>query len=322
MKAPLLRLVPVVFGLFLACSAADAFPVKPIRLVVPTPPGGTLDFLARPLAAGMASDLKVSVVVDNRGGAGGSIGADLVAKADADGHTVLLADGSALAINTALRDDLPFDAQRDFTPISLVARFSFALLAHPSFPPASIRELVEAARKDPNRVSYASPGIGTPQHLGGAMLSAMAGIQMAHIAYKGAGPLLTDLLGGQVPLAFVGVPPSLAHIRSGKLRALGVSSRQRSPLLPDVPTIAESGYPEFEAHIWFGFFAPARLAPEIGARLIRSVRTALGDPEFRKKLEDQSLEVIGGTPEQLSAYLRSETAKWGALVKSTGAKAQ
>lgn len=178
-----------------SASAAE-FPTRAIRMVVPSPPGGTLDLVARLLAERLSKDLDTSVVVDNRGGAGGTIGADLVAKAPADGYTVLLADGSALAINTSLRNDLPFDAQRDLTPISLVARFPFLLLATPSFAPNSVKELVTLAKRDPTLVSYASPGVGTPQHLGGAMLSSMAGIEMTHIAYKGGGPVLTDLIAG------------------------------------------------------------------------------------------------------------------------------
>lgn len=322
MKSLNLRLMLRVLAVALISASATAYPTKPIRLVVPSPPGGTLDLVARLLVVGMGKELETSVVVDNRGGAGGTIGADVVAKAPADGYTVLLADGSALAINTALRNDLPFDAQRDLTPVSLVARFPFLLLATPSFPAKSVKDLVATAKRDPSLVSYASPGIGTPQHLGGAMLSSMAGIQMTHVAYKGGGPVLTDLIAGQVPIAFVGLPPALAHVRSGKLKALGISAAGRSELLRDVPTLAESGYPRFEAHIWFGLFTPANVPPSAVARLLQAVKKTMADPELVKKLAEQGIDVIGGSPEELSTYLRSETAKWGELVKSTGAKPQ
>lgn len=305
-----------------AASSGSGYPTKPIRLVVPSPPGGTLDFVARLLSAGMGKALETTVVVDNRGGAGGTIGSDIVAKAAADGYTVLLADGSALAINTTLRTDLPFDAQRDLEPVSLVARFPFLLLATPSFAPSTVKDLVDTARRDAASVSYASPGIGTPQHLGGAMLSSMANIKMTHIAYKGGGPVLTDLIAGQVPIAFVGMPPAIAHVRSGKLKALAISSPKRSALMPEVPTLVESGYPDFEAHIWFGFFAPTGIAPEIKRRIEQAVRETLGDAEFVKKVGEQGVEVVDGSPQALHGYLRSETAKWGALVKSTGARPQ
>jgi tripartite-type tricarboxylate transporter receptor subunit TctC len=322
MKRTSLGMILCMFAIALVSGGALAYPTKPIRLIVPSPPGGTLDLVARLLATGMAKELGTTVVVDNRGGAGGTIGADIVAKAPADGYTVLLADGSALAINTTLRTDLPFDAQRDLAPVSLVAQFPFLLLATPTFSASSVKELVQTAKSDPSLVSYASPGIGTPQHLGGAMLSTMAGIKMTHIAYKGGGPVLTDLIAGQVPVAFVGLPPAMAHVRSGKLKALAISASKRSELLPDVPTLVESGYPDFEAHIWFGFFTPTGVPPEVVDRLLAAVTKSLADPELVKRLGDQGVDVIGRPPEALASYLRSETRKWGALVKSTDAKPQ
>jgi tripartite-type tricarboxylate transporter receptor subunit TctC len=183
-----------------------------------------------------------------------------------------------------------------------------------------VKDLVAIARRDPSGVNYASPGIGTPQHLSGAMLASMAGVTMTHIAYKGGAPVQTDLIAGQVPVAFLGVAPALPLLRSGKIKALGIASASRSELLPDVPTLVESGYPQFEAQIWFGFFTPSGVPPEIVTRLAQSVKKALSDPEIVKKLAEVGVEVIGGSPGELSNYLKSETAKWGALVKSTGAK--
>ena len=318
----LLRIVVTLLGLgWFALAAAD-YPEHPVRLVVPSPPGGTLDFLARPLAASMARELGVPVVVDNRGGAGGSVGAEAVARSAPDGYTVMLADGSALAINTSLNPNLSFDVLRDFTPISLVARFPFLLLANPSFPAHTVTELVAMAKRAPGTINYASPGVGTPQHLGGAMLSSLAGIKLTHVAYRGGGPVLTDLLGGQVPLAFVGVPPAIPYVRSGKLRALAVSSAKRGPLFPDVPTIAESGYPDFEASIWFGFFAPAGVPPAVTARIAKAVQVGLADADVQSKMRGQGVEIIAGDPSRLDAYLRSEIDKWRVLVRQTGATVQ
>ena len=318
----LLRIVVTLLGLgWFALAAAD-YPEHPVRLVVPSPPGGTLDFLARPLAASMARELGVPVVVDNRGGAGGSVGAEAVARSAPDGYTVMLADGSALAINTSLNPNLSFDVLRDFTPISLVARFPFLLLANPSFPAHTVSELVAMAKRAPGTINYASPGVGTPQHLGGAMLSSLAGIKLTHVAYRGGGPVLTDLLGGQVPLAFVGVPPAIPYVRSGKLRALAVSSAKRSPLFPDVPTIAESAYPDFEASIWFGFFAPAGVPPAVTARIAKAVQVGLADADVQSKMREQGVEIIAGDPSRLDAYLRSEIDKWRVLVRQTGATVQ
>jgi len=301
---------------------AAEFPSRPIRLIVPSPPGGTLDLLARLLAEKLGKDLGQSVVVENRGGAGGIIGAELAAKAPPDGYTMLLADGSALAINTTLRKDMPIDAQRDLTPLSLVARFPFVLLANNAFPANSVKDVVAIAAKDRSAVSYASPGIGTPQHLGGAMLSSMAGVPLTHVAYRGGGPVLTDLMGGQVPIAFVGAPPALPLVTAGKLKAIGISSKTRSPLLPNVPTIAESGYPDFEAHIWFGSFLPNGVPPAIAERLVKAVKDALSDPGVAKALTEQGIDVVAGSPAELTAYLGAETIKWGKLVQATGAKAE
>lgn len=321
MKRILVVLAVAMQSLMGLAAAAD-YPERAVRLVVPSPPGGTLDFLARPLAASMSRELQVPVVVDNRGGAGGSVGAEAVARSAPDGYTVMLADGSALAINTSLNPHLTFDVLHDFTPISLVAQFPFLLLATPSFAATNLADLVVLAKQKPDSINYASPGVGTPQHLGGAMLSSMAGIRMTHIAYRGGGPVLTDLLGGQVPIAFVGVPPAIPYVKAGKLRALAVSSAQRSPLFPDVPTIAESGYPDFEASIWFGFFAPAGVPPAITAKLVLAVQAGLADPEVQSKMREQGVEIIAANPSRLDAYMRSEIAKWRVLVKATGATAQ
>jgi tripartite-type tricarboxylate transporter receptor subunit TctC len=320
MEVSMLRFILAALAFAVFSTAAAAYPTKPIRLIVPSPPGGTHDLLARLIAANMSKDLEVSVVVDNRAGAGGTLGSDLAAKAPADGYTVLIADGSALAINTTLRNDLPFDAQKDLTPVSLVARSPLLLLANPSFPANSVKDLVAIAKRDPSAVNYASPGIGTPQHLSGAMLASMAGVTLTHIAYKGGAPVQTDLIAGQVPVAFLGVAPSLPLLRSGKIKALGIASAKRSELLPDVPTLMESGYPKFEAQIWFGCFTPNGVPPEIVTRLAQSVKKALSDPEVIKKLSEVGVEVIGGSPAELGSFLRDDTAKWGALVKSTGAK--
>lgn len=306
--------------IFAAAAHPAEFPTRPVHLIVPSPPGGTLDLLARLLADKLGKGLGGSVIVENRGGAGGVIGSETAAKSAADGYTILLADGSALAINTTLRTDMPIDPRRDLTPLSLVARFPFVLLANNSFPANSVKDVVDLALKDRKAISYASPGVGTPQHLGGAMLASMAKVEFTHVAYRGGGPVLTDLMGGQVPIAFVGEPPALPLIRTGKLKAIAISSRTRSPLLPNVPTIAESGYPNFEAHIWFGCFVPNGVPADIVDKLAKAVNKALSDPELVRSLNEQGVEVIAGSADDLAKYLQSETTKWGALVKSTGAK--
>ncbi|MDO9360247.1 MAG: tripartite tricarboxylate transporter substrate binding protein [Polaromonas sp.] len=297
-------------------ALAQNYPQRAIRMVVTAPPGGTADFLARVMAEHMTRELKQSVVVDNRAGASGMLGADLVAKAAPDGYTFLLTEGASLAINSTLRKDLPFKPQQDLLPLSLVATTPSILVANPSFPASNVKELIAMAKKDPGAVSYASPGVGTPHHLAGAQLAKMAGVDMNHVPYKGGGSMITDVVSGQVPLLFTGALGPLPFLKTGKLKAIAIGSRARNPMLKDVPTFAESGYPEFEAEVFFGAFMPAKTPADVVATLSRSIAAAMANAEVRKKLEEQALTVVGSSPEQLRTHFSQETDKWGALIKS------
>jgi tripartite-type tricarboxylate transporter receptor subunit TctC len=299
-------------------QAADVYPNRPIKVIVTAPPGGTIDFMARLLVVGMGRELGQSLVIDNRGGASGFIGAELVAKSPPDGYTVLLTDGAALAINSAVRTDLPVDILRDLMPVSLVATLPSILVANPSFPASNLKELVALAKQDPAKAQFASPGVGTPHHLAGVMLSKMAGIQMTHVPYKGGGPMVSEVIAGHVPLLITGALPTLPYLASGKLKALAISSKQRNPLLPNVPTFAEQGFPDFEVGVFFSFFLPSGTPPEASAALQRALAKTLADPEVRKKLEEQTLVVLGAGPEQLRTHFKNETVKWGELIRSTG----
>lgn len=299
-----------------APAAAAAYPEKALRVVVTAPPGGTIDFLARAIAPGMGKELGQTVVVDNKGGASGILGADLVAKAPADGYTILLTDGAALAINAAVRKDLPFVMMKDLVPVSLVATTPSMLSAHPSYPASTVKELVAVAKKDAKSASYAHPGVGTPHHLAGTMLAKMAGIELTPIPYKGGGPMVADVVGGQVPLLITGTLATMPHVKGGKLKALAIGSRQRNPLMPDVPTFIESGFPDFEAEVFFSVFVPANVPADVVPAITRALSRTLADPETRRKLEEQALVVVGSSAEQLRGHFDRESKKWGDLIRS------
>lgn len=299
-------------------ALAQAWPQRPVKIIVTAPPGGTADYLARVIADRMGRELKQSVVIDNRAGASGMLGADLVAKSQPDGYTLLLTEGASLAINTTLRKDLPFNPVQDLVPVSLVATTPSILVAGNAFPASNVKELVALAKKEPGQISYATPGVGTPHHLAGAMLSRMAGIELNHVPYKGGGAVITDVVSGQVPLLITGVLGPLPFLKDGKLKAIAIGSRQRSALLPNVPTFAESGYPKFEAEVFFGAFLPAKVPTEVAASLSRAMSIALADPEVRRKLSEQALTVVGSSPEQLRTHFAAETAKWADVIKTSG----
>lgn len=297
---------------------AEAYPAKAVRLVVTAPPGGTADYLARTLTERMTRDLHQTVLVDNRAGASGMLGADAVAKAAPDGYTALLTEGASLAINAGVRKDLPFNAQQDLQPVSLLATTPSILVANPAFPASNLRELIALAKQSPNSVAYASPGTGTPHHLAGALLAQMAGVRLTHVPYKGGGPMITDVVGGQVPTLFTGVLGVLPFLKQGKLKAIAIGSKTRMASLPDVPTFAESGFPGFEAEVFFGAFLPARAPADAVRTLSSAFAQALHDPEVRRKLEEQALNVVGSTPDQLRARFRQDMDKWSALIRATG----
>ena len=300
---------------------AATFPSRPIRLLVPAPAGGGADLLARTLAAHLTERRGWNVVVENKPGAGGNIAGQEVARAAPDGYNLLVGDSGQLAINGALYPSMPFDALRDFTPITQLASFPILMVAAADVPVKNVADLTALAKKSPGKLSYASTGIGTPQHLAGHLFVQQAGIDMIHVPFKGGAPALTALLGGEPQIAFIGVPPTLPHVRAGKLRALAITTKARTPLLPDVPTMKESGFGDYEASVWFGLVGPVALPPPVVQALNTAFRAALSDPAVQKKLADNGLTTEPGSPEGLAQFMRVETEKWGAVVKATGAKA-
>jgi tripartite-type tricarboxylate transporter receptor subunit TctC len=326
MRQRLLRAMAALVGIAaLALAApsgaqAPAYPTKPIRLVVPFPPGGATDILAREVSKHLTETWGQSVVVDNRPGAGGNIGTELVAKAAPDGYTLEMGTVGTHAINASLYAKMPFDHVKDFAPVILVAGVPNVLVVNPSVRVNSVQELIAYAKANPGKLNFASSGPGTSIHLSGELFKVMAGVQMTHVPYKGSAPALQDLLGGQVQLMFDNLPPSLPQIKAGKLRALAVTSATRAPALPDVPTIAESGLPGFEASSWFGILAPAGTPPAIIAKMNMEVAKWLASPEGKEKLVAIGANGAGGSPEDFARHIQAETAKWAKVVKESGAK--
>jgi tripartite-type tricarboxylate transporter receptor subunit TctC len=303
-------------------AAADVYPSRPIRFVVAFPPGGGTDIIARTVAQKLAERIAQQVVVDNRPGAGGNIGTDIVAKSAPDGYTLLMGSAGPLAINASLFKTLPFDPIRDLAPVTLAASTPNVLVVHPSLKVSTVNELIELAKAEPGQINFASSGFGTPAQLAGELFNSMAHVRLVHVPYKGASPALADLLGGQVQVMFSTMPPALPHVKDGKLRALAVTSLKRSPAAPDLPTLDESALPGFEASTWHGVVLPAGAPSEIIARLNREIVAILHLPEVVERLSSQGAEALGSTPEEFAAYIRSETAKWARVVRESGAKAE
>ena len=302
---------------FGSALAAD-YPTKPVTIIVPQAPGGTNDIVARHVAQALSESLGKQFIVDNRPGAGGNIGTQAAARAPNDGYTLLMTISSSQAINPALYKKIPFDPVKDFVPIAPVAKVPNVLVANPSFPANNVKELIALAKAKPGEIQYASAGNGTLNHLLGAMLESEAGIQLQHIPYKGVSPALTDVLGGQVPLAFASMPSVVSNLKSGKLKALGVSSLKRSPAAPEIPAIAET-VPGFSGELWVGLFAPAGTPKEITAKLNAEVVKALATKDLQEKMAAQGAEIVSGTPEQLAAMLKEDSARWAKIVKESGA---
>ncbi len=316
-------LVALITGMAAAGSApgqAPAYPTKPIRIVVPFPPGGATDILARDVAQKLTDAWGQAVIVDNRPGAGGNIGSELVAKAAPDGYTLEMGTVGTHAINASLYAKMPYDHVKDFAPVILVASVPNVLEVNPALPVNSVAELIAYAKANPGKLNFASSGNGTSIHLSGELFKVMAGVQMTHVPYKGSAPALQDLIAGQVQLMFDNLPPSLPQIKAGKLRALAVTSAARAPALPDVPTVAEAGLPGFEASSWFGVLAPAGTPPAIVAKLNAEIGRWLATPEAKEKLAKQGADAAGGSPEDFVKHIAAETAKWAKVVKESGAK--
>jgi tripartite-type tricarboxylate transporter receptor subunit TctC len=321
LRTPLLVLLAALSAIVPPAAAqAPAYPTKPIRIVVPFPPGGATDILAREVAQKLNEAWGQQVIVDNRPGAGGNIGSELVAKAAPDGYTLEMGTVGTHAINASLYAKMPYDNVKDFVPIILVAGVPNVLEVNPSLPVNSVAELIAYAKANPGKLNFASSGNGTSIHLSGELFKAMAGVEMTHVPYKGSAPALQDLIAGQVQLMFDNLPPSLPQIKAGKLRALAVTSSVRAPALPDVPTVAEAGLPGFEASSWFGLLAPAGTSPAIVAKINAEVAKWLATPEAKENLAKQGANAAGGTPEDFAKHIAAETAKWAKVVKASGAK--
>lgn len=306
-----------VFGVLSA--AAQSYPSKPIKIVVPFPPAGTTDLLARTLAQKLNEAFGKPVVVENRPGAGGNIGADVVAHAPADGYTLLLATVSTHGINPTLYPNMPYDAIKDFAPVALVGRVSNVLMVNPKLAANSMKELIALAKAQPGKLMFASSGNGTSLHLSGELFATMAQLDITHVPYKGSAPALADVINGQVPFMFDNLPSALPHIKAGKLRPLAVTMSKRIVQLPNVPTVAEAGLPGFEAVSWFGLMAPARTPGEVVRRLNSTVNKILSNAEMRQRLIDLGTEPATMTPGQFSEHVKSEIEKWGKVVKASGA---
>ena len=294
-------------------ATAQAWPTKPVKLVVTYPPGGTVDAVGRILAPRLSARLGQPVVIDNRAGAGGAIGGDLVAKSAPDGYTLML-DASNHAQNPALRK-LPFDTLRDLAPVSLLVKVPNVLVVNPATDIHSVKDLISLAKSKPGAVNYASSGNGSAQHLAGELFASMAGVQMTHVAYKGGGPALTDVMAGQVPVFFASIAASLSFIQSGKLRAVAVTGKGPSAVLPKLPTVAEAGLPGDEVYEWNAVFVPAQTPAPVVERLSKEIAATLQEPEVRKRLEALGAEVVGSSPAELDNFRRAEIAKWTRLAK-------
>ena len=306
---------------FLGAPAASAqeFPSRPIKLVAPLAPGGATDLVARVLAERAGKILGQPMVVENRPGAGGTVGSALVVQSPPDGHTLLMGTIGTLAISPAMYPKMPYDTDRDLTPVALVAGGQFALVVHPSFPARNFEEFLEQARAQPGKINYGSAGNGSTLHLGMELLASMAGLRLTHVPYKGSGPLVTALAAGEVQVGLPDVPSVMQFVRSGRLRALAVTGMQRDPTLPDVPTVTESGIKGYDVVVWLGVMAPARTPPEIIKHLNEAMVRALREPEVSARLKEFGMQVYASSPSEFARFLSAERAKWEPIVKSSGA---
>jgi tripartite-type tricarboxylate transporter receptor subunit TctC len=311
------RTLLAAIAVFSASAFAQDYPSKPIRLIVPFAAGGGNDNIARLVGKPLTDSVGQPLVIDNRPGAGGVLGAELAAKAPPDGYTLFLGGVGSHALNPNLIEKLPYDPIRDFAPVILLAQAPLILVVHPSVPARTFSEFVAYARSNPGKLNFASNGNGSSAQLAAVMFDSMAGVEMVHVPYKGLAPALTDLLSGQVQLMFSSVVAILPHIKAGKLRALAVTGAKRMPSLPEVPTVAESGFPGYEASSWYGILAPAGTPRQIVAKLNAEFSKALGQPEVRSSLLADGAEPVGGSSESFAAYIRSEKERMGKLIRDT-----
>lgn len=319
----MVRLLLAVFALAVTAHAfGQAYPAKPIRLVVPFPPGGAVDFYARVVQQPLSEMLGQPVVIENKSGASGMVGADAVAKSAPDGYTLLLGNIASLAINVGIYPKMPYDPLKDFTPIIRTVDVNYVLVVHPSLPVKTVPELIAYAKANPGKLSYGSAGSGSLPHLGTELFKVQTGIDMLHVPYKGGGPMVTDLLGGSVQVVMGDQANLMPHVAAGKLRALAVATPKRSPNAPDLPTIAETGVTGFESTAWQGLVGPAGLPADVVKRLNEAFNKAMAMPAVREKLLGGGLDPVGGTPEQFGRFIAAEIGKWTKIAKDVGAKAE
>ncbi len=315
-----LAFVLVAGSVSIAC--AQNYPVKPVRFIAPFPPGGSTDFLARIVALKMSEAMGQQVVVENRGGAGGTIGVEAAARAAPDGYTIVMGHIGTFGVNPTLYPKLPYDAIKDFAPITLLAMVPNGMVVHPALPVRSVKDFLAIARAKPKALLYGSGGNGSAAHLAAAYFEWLAKIQLTHVPYKGTGPALIDLVAGQTSMMITGMPAVMPHTRSNRLRLLAVGNTKRLALLPDVPTIAESGYPRFEAYGWFGVIAPARVPKPIVSRLNSEIIKAVNAPDTQQRFTTAGVEPMTSTPEQFGQFIRSEAARFGKVIKDAGIKGE
>ena len=307
-------------GIVFGAAAQNGYPDKPIRFVVPYPPGGGTDVIARIVQGKFQQLLGQPIVIDNRGGGGGSLGTDIAAKSLPDGYTVLFTLSSH-TINPAIYPKLPFDTLKDFEPVGTVASLPQILVAHPAFPANTVAELIKVAKERPGFVQFASVGNGSPGHLAGELFNIRTGTDIVHVPYRGGGPAINDVVGGQVPLLWVSIPAAAQFVKTGRLKALAVSTTKRSAAFPDVPTVQEAGVPDFEVDSWYAMFVPGKTPKPIIEKLNKALNQVVADPEIRDKLLAQGSEGVGGSPETLGKVVAAELPKWAKLVKQANIKA-
>ncbi|HZZ92750.1 MAG TPA: tripartite tricarboxylate transporter substrate binding protein [Usitatibacter sp.] len=297
-------------------QAGNDYPSRPVKIVVPFAPGGSTDVVARILADRLGAELKQSFVIENRPGAGGNIGADVVAKSAPDGYTLLMGTTGVLAINKFLYKDMPFDPERDFTPVSYTSLITNMLVVNPQLPVKTVPELIALAKSKPGALTFASSGAGSSTHLSGELFKSMAGVDLVHVPYRGSSQALTDVMGGQVTMLFDNAPSSMPYVQQGKLRAIAVTSSKRMPGLPDVPTIDESGVKGYESLSWSGIVAPAATPKPVIAKLNAAIEKILRQDDVRKQFANLGVDAVGGPPEAFSRHIRAESEKWGQVVKA------
>lgn len=302
--------------------AAQSFPTRAVRFVLPYAPGGGTDLTARPIGVKLGEQYGRPVVIDNRPGGSGMIGAEIVARSAPDGYTVLVSASSEMSMNLALYKSMPYDPVNDFQPVTLATTTPAILIAHPSLPVRTVKELIALERARPGSISYASVGIGSPMHFAGELMNSMVKIRMAHVPYKGAGPAMVDLLGGHVPVGFVTVLAAMPYAKSGRLRPLAVTSARRSTALPEVPSVAESGLPGFDIVQWFAVWVPAQTPKEVVQKLNADISAIIRSPDYRQRMVESGTEAMGGTPEQLAAFQASEIKKYRQIAQTAGIKVE